>query len=116
MTTITLNIGLEQNIEGLERLNRFFVEHLTRSILGYSINLGTRWGTRVEDSNTEPTLIIQFDTPAHVRRVIPYIRTIANATNQDAISLSSSDGDYLVYADRPTRDWGSFNPMYFIGY
>lgn len=108
----TLNIGLESPNGDLER---FFAVELTEFILRKKLAL-TSFDHKIDFDQSETTVIVRFETIAHARNVSKVVKIIANALSQDCIAMLCSEGGQLVYQDSPRRDWGDFNPEFFINY
>ena len=72
----------------------------------------------VQASNTERTLVVQFDLHnlIVVGSFMPTVKFIANKLEQDCIAVYNNTTDYGVLVGSYSHEWGEFNKEYFLQY
>lgn len=97
----TLNIGLNRNVGGAVR---------AADVLMWIIGSGRKVrAARVEQSNTEPTLVARVNAPLSDAEAY----ALCAAFDQDCIA-QSADGISGELLGPNARQWAPFNPAYFI--
>lgn len=73
--------------------------------------------TRIAESSTEPTLVMQVQFPENMQRSYIYglLTRISDRYAQDCIALRHNDGSGLLVGTF-SHVWGEFNADYFIQY
>ena len=126
MQTITLNIGLRTSLnhfnettQGAEfaitEQDQKFEALMAVALLG---GRGSRW--EVQESNTERTLVVQFDLHNYIANEIAHFvlsaKFVADTLEQDCIAVYNNTTGYGVLVGSYSHEWGEFNKEYFLQY
>ena len=126
MQTITLNIGLRTSLNqfneetrgaefAITEQDQKFEALMVVALLG---GRSPRW--EVQESNTERTLVVQFDLhnliANELRSFMLTVKFLADTLEQDCIAVYNNTTDYGVLVGGYSLEWGEFNKEYFLQY
>lgn len=125
MQTITLNIGLRTSLNhfneetrgaefAITEQDQKFEALMAVALLG---GRNCRWEVQ---SNTERTLVVQFDLRNLIANEIESftlaVKFLADTLEQDCIAIYNHAIDYGVLIGSYSHEWGEFNKEYFLQY
>ena len=127
MQTFTLNIGLRTSLNQFNEETRGGAEFaLTEqdqkfeALMACALLGGHNCRWEVQESNTERTLVVQFDLRNLIANEIGSfmltVKFLADTLDQDCIAVYSNTTGYGVLVGGYSHEWGEFNKEYFLQY
>ena len=126
MQTFTLNIGLRTSLNQFNEETRGAEFALTEqdqkfeALMACALLGGHNCRWEVQESNTERTLVVQFDLRNLIANEIGSfmltVKFLADTLEQDCIAVYNNTTDYGVLVGGYSHEWGEFNKEYFLQY
>lgn len=106
-----INIGLD--IPGQTMDNYTTVQQANKA-LGLLVRLFNAQDIRLQQSNTELTMVAQFQSEAADFERLVY--NLSDTLQQDCIAVLNTETNEGKLIGHKAAEWGAFNPEYFINY
>ena len=122
MQTFTLNIGLRTSLNHFNEETRGSEFAITEqdqkfeALMACALLGGSNCHWEVQESNTERTLVVQFDLHNLIANELGSfmltVKFLADTLEQDCIAVYSNTTDYGVLVGSYSHEWGEFNKEY----
>ena len=109
MTSVTLNIGLENNPWSFTQVVNYFKTYSDGEAL-------VRLATGTYNGNTERTAVVLFETDRGVIYIREWIERLCKLMTQESIAMKFGKVGMLIYAEDFRGERHSFDQKYFIEY